>query len=72
MNTNISISILDSLVAGLDNIAQETQCTRSFHSHKAIEAYLEEYIDLQIAYDRLHDDSDKTISMEAMRQKLGL
>jgi hypothetical protein len=39
---------------------------------KALEAYLEEKADLQIALDRLNDPADAVISLEAMRSELGL
>ena len=72
MSTAISVRIPDNLVTELDLVAQETERSRSFHVQKAIETYLEEYADLQIAVDRLHDVSDPIISLDEMRQKLGI
>jgi RHH-type rel operon transcriptional repressor/antitoxin RelB len=72
MSTAISVRIPDNLVTELDLVARETERSRSFHVQKAIETYLEDYADLQIAVDRLHDVSDPIISLDEMRQKLGL
>lgn len=72
MSVAISFKISDDLAIELDSVAKKNEQARSFHIQKAIEAYLEEYADLQLAFDRLHDLSDSTISLEEMRQKLEL
>lgn len=72
MSMAISVRIPENLVTELDEVAKETERSRSFHVQKAIEAYLEDYADLQIAVDRLHDVSDPIISFDEMRQQLGL
>ncbi len=72
MSIAISVRIPDNLVTELDDVAKETERSRSFHVQKAIEAYLDDYADLQIAFDRLHDVADPIISFDEMRQKLGL
>ena len=45
---------------------------QSFHVQKALEAYLSEIADLQVAYDRLHDTADPVISVDDMRKELEL
>ncbi len=72
MSTAVSLRIPDQLVIELDDVAKETERSRSFHIQKAIEAYLSEYADLHIASDRLHDVTDSTISLAEMRHQLGL
>jgi len=72
MSTAISVRIPDSLASELSSIAQETERTKSFHIQKALEAYLEEHADLQVAVDRLHDTSDPVISLGDMRKELEL
>lgn len=47
-----------------------TERSRSFHIQKALEMYLGEQADLQIALDRLHDTSDPAISINEMRDEL--
>ncbi|MDD3553907.1 MAG: DUF6290 family protein [Deltaproteobacteria bacterium] len=72
MSTAISIRLPDNLASQLDNIAKETERSRSFIIQKALESYMEDFVDLQIALDRLHDKGDKIISAKEMRKSLGI
>ena len=72
MSTAISVRLPKNLASQLDSIAKETERPRSFIIQKALESYLEDYADLQIALDRLHDKGDEVVSSEAMRKSLGL
>lgn len=72
MGTAISVRISDNIAAKLSEIAKETERPKSFHVQKALEAYLAELADLQVALDRLHDTSDPVISAEEMRKELEL
>jgi len=72
MSTAISVRIPDGLASELSSIAKETERPKSFHVQKALEAYLKEFADLQIAIDRLNDASDPAISLDDMRKELGL
>ena len=72
MSTAISIRIPDELAAKLAEIAEETERPKSFHIQQAIESYLSELADLQVALDRLHDTTDPVISLKDMRKDLGL
>ncbi len=72
MSTAISVRIRDDLASKLSEIAKETERPRSFHIQKAIEAYIRDQADLQIALDRLRDTSDPVISLEEMRKELDL
>ena len=72
MSTALSARIPDHLASKLSEIAEETERPKSFHIQKALESYLTELADLQIAYDRLHDTMDPAISIEDMRKELEL
>jgi RHH-type rel operon transcriptional repressor/antitoxin RelB len=72
MSTAISVRLPDDLAEQLDGIAGETDRPRSYIVQKALESYLEDYADLQIALDRLHDQTDPTITGKELRKKLGL
>jgi len=72
MNTAISVRLPKNLASQLDSIAKETERPRSFIIQKALESYIEDYADLQIALDRLHDKGDEVISSDDMRKSLGL
>jgi RHH-type transcriptional regulator, rel operon repressor / antitoxin RelB len=72
MSTAISVRIPDKLASKLKEISKETERPKSFHIQKALEAYLAELADIQIAIDRLHDTSDPVISIKDMRKELEL
>ncbi len=72
MSSTISIRLPDEIAQLLDNVAQETERSRSFHVQKAVLRYLEEFADAQVAIDRLRDKDDPTITAEEMRRTLGL
>jgi len=72
MNTAISVRLPKTLADQLDSIAKETERPRSYIIQKAIESYIEDYADLQVALDRLHDKTDPVISGKELRKSLGL
>ena len=72
MSTAISVRLPRELAEQLDSIAKETERPRSFIIQKALESYIEDYADLQVALDRLHDKSDVIISGKELRKSLGL
>ena len=72
MNTAISVRLPKGLAEQLDSIAKETERPRSYIIQKALESYLEDYADLQIALNRLHDKTDPVISGKELRKSLGL
>jgi RHH-type transcriptional regulator, rel operon repressor / antitoxin RelB len=72
MSTAISVRLPKDLADQLDDIAKETERPRSFIIQKALESYIEDFADLQIALDRLHDKSDAIISGKELRESLGL
>jgi len=72
MSVAVSVRLPDRLAAELAEVASATERSKSFVIQKALEAYLEEQADLQIALDRLNDPSDAAISLEGMRSELGL
>ena len=67
MSVPLSIRLPDRLAAELEEIAATTERSKSFVMQKALEAYLAEQADLQVALDRLTDSTDPVISLEAMR-----
>ena len=72
MSTAVSIRLPDVLARELDHIADETERPRSFHIQKALESYIEDFADVQIALDRLRDQKDAVISSRELRKSLGL
>jgi RHH-type rel operon transcriptional repressor/antitoxin RelB len=72
MGTAISVRLSKELADQLDNIAKETERPRSYIIQKALELYIEDYADLQVALDRLHDKTDSIVSGKELRKSLGL
>ena len=72
MSTAVSIRLPDVLAKELTLIADETDRPRSFHIQKALESYIEDFADVQIALDRLRDHKDPVVSSREMRKSLGL
>ena len=72
MNTAISIRLPKALADQIDSIAKETERPRSYIIQKALESYMEDYADLQVALDRLHDKTDPVVSGKELRKALGL
>ena len=72
MNTTISIRLPKALADQIDSIAKETERPRSYIIQKALESYMEDYADLQVALDRLHDKTDPVVSGKELRKALGL
>jgi RHH-type rel operon transcriptional repressor/antitoxin RelB len=72
MSMVFSIRLPEELAKELEQIAAETERPRSFHVQKAIETYVREFADLQIALDRLRDPSDPVVPARELRKSLGL
>ena len=72
MSTAISVRLPDGIAKKLGRVAKETERSRSFVVQKAVETYLDDFADLQVALDRLRDNSDPVVSSKDMRASLGL
>ena len=68
----VSVRIPDPLAKKLAGVARDAERPKSFIIQKAIESYLDDYADLQIALDRLRDSSDAVVSSKDIRKSLGL
>ena len=71
MAVSVSIRLPESTVKALDELASTTERSRTYLIMKALEAYLEEYADYQVALDRLRDKDDPVISAAELRKRLG-
>ena len=70
MSIPLSVRIPEKLSRELNTVAKITERSRSFLIQKALESYLEEQADIQIALDRVHDTTDRIISIEEMRKEI--
>ena len=69
---SISARVPADIVEQLNQVSTATERTVSFHVGKALEYYLQEIVDLQIALDRLNDPTDKLVSAEDAKRELDL
>lgn len=72
MSIALSVRLPDKLAEELNNVAKSTERPKSFLVQKALESYLHNQADLQVAFDRLRDPTDPVVSMEEMRKEIGL
>lgn len=72
MSAALSVRLPEPLAMELTQIAKETERSRSFHVQKALENYIENFADVQIAIDRLRDPQDPVVSSKGLRKSLGL
>lgn len=72
MSKLITIRLPEEISDKLDNLSHEINRKKSFIIKSAIERYLDEYADYQIALDRLKDKDDKIVSSEDFRKELGI
>ena len=72
MSTTITVRLPDKLAMELSEIAKTTERPKSFFIQKALENYLRDQAELQIALDRLRDINDPVISIDEMRKEVGL
>lgn len=72
MSIAVSVRLPDTVANRLGRVAKETERSRSFVVTKAVEAYLDDFADLQVALDRLHDRADPVVSSKEMRASLGI
>ena len=72
MTTTVSVRLPDKILNELEILTNTIDRSRTYIIRKAIETYLHEYADYQIALERLNDKDDEIISSEEMRKRLGL
>lgn len=72
MTKPISLRLPADISEDLEKIAKLIDRPKSYVIRKALENYLAEYVDYQIALDRLNDKDDAIISSDEMRAKFGL
>lgn len=70
MTTSVSLRLPEQVHAQLEELAEDIDRSKSYLIKKAIEQYLDEYADYQLALDRLNDKDDKIISSKELRNRL--
>lgn len=68
----VSVRLPDELSDQLEQLSEEIHRNKTYIITSALQKYLDEYADYQVALDRLRDKDDQIISSEEMRKSLGL
>ena len=68
----VSVRLPEEMTDALEILAKTTDRPKTYIIRKAIETYLQEYADYQVALDRLRDKDDSIISGKELRKRLGL
>jgi RHH-type rel operon transcriptional repressor/antitoxin RelB len=71
MSTVVATRFSDELLAALDDVARELHRSRAEVVRRAVEIFLSEYADYQIALERLNDPTDASLTTEQMWSELG-
>jgi len=71
MAVSISLRLPEATAKALDELASATERSRTYLIRKALEAYMAEYADYQVALDRLKDKDDPVIPSAELRKRLG-
>ncbi len=72
MSVSISVRLPEEVARALEELAKVTERPKTFLIRKALESYLGEYADFQVALDRLRDKDDAVISRAELRKRLGI
>jgi RHH-type rel operon transcriptional repressor/antitoxin RelB len=70
MPSTITVRLPDEINENLETLAEGMKRTKSYLVKSAVEQYIAEYADYQIALDRLNDKDDAIIDAEEMRKRL--
>ena len=68
--SQITDRVPDELVVALDAAAEELKRSRAEIIRHALERYLEDYDDLEVALERLRDPADQVLDWDEVRQEL--
>ena len=72
MASTMSLRLPSRLAQELGKLAEAVERPKSYLVRKAVETYLAEYADYQLALERLHDRDDAVVSGHELRKTLGL
>jgi RHH-type rel operon transcriptional repressor/antitoxin RelB len=71
MSSSLSVRLPDRTARALEKLSKLTDRPKTYFVEKALESYLAEYADYQIALDRLKDKDDPIISSADLKRRVG-
>jgi RHH-type rel operon transcriptional repressor/antitoxin RelB len=70
MSKSVSVRLPDRTAKALDDLARATDRPKTYFIERALESYLAEHADYQVALDRLRDKDDPVISASRLRSRI--
>ena len=70
MSNSISVRLPDKTARALEKLSKMTGRPRAYFVEKALESYLAEYADYQVALDRLRDRDDPVIPSAELKKRI--
>jgi RHH-type transcriptional regulator, rel operon repressor / antitoxin RelB len=71
MSSSLSVRLPDRTAKALEKLSKMTDRPKTYFVEKALESYLADYADYQIALDSLNDKDDPIISSADLKRRLG-
>jgi len=71
MTVPVSLRLPEDTAKALDEVARATERPRTYVILKALEKYLAEFADYEVALDRLRDKDDPVITAAELRRRVG-
>ena len=71
MAKSVSVRLADETARALEKLARSTDRPKTYFIEKALESYLADQADYQVALDRLRDKDDPVISSAELRKRIG-
>jgi RHH-type rel operon transcriptional repressor/antitoxin RelB len=71
MPNSLSVRLPDKTARALERLSKMTDRPKTYFVEKALESYLAEYADYQIALDRRRDKDDPVLSSAELKRRIG-
>lgn len=71
MSKSISVRLADDTAKALEELSRASDRPKTYFIEKALDSYLAEAAEYQVALDRLRDKDDHVISAAEMRKRIG-
>jgi len=71
MSKSISVRLADDTAKALEELSRASDRPKTYFIEKALDSYLAEAAEYQVALDRLRDKDDPVISAAELRKRIG-
>ena len=71
MSKSVSVRLADETARALEELSQASDRPKTYFIEKALQSYLVEAAEYQVALDRLRDKDDPVISATELRKRIG-